>query len=86
MSHQQVQHNAKKYPLPFQTMPVYHKAKFWLGDSKHHRLSSNEYDVIHARPPRQNKRHEHIPGRFDTALVNSGQGNYIGLKGMCLIL
>ena len=81
MTRQQIEQTAALEPIPFATMSVYHKAKFWLGDSNHHCLSSDEYDVIHARPSYHNTSDGLIPSRFDIVLVNGGQGNYIGLKG-----
>lgn len=64
------------------TIPVYHKAKFWLGDSKNHRLSSNEYDVVHATPARKDTRGRPIDGQFDPAIINLGFGRYTGVMGM----
>lgn len=81
LTRQAVERHAAEFPLPFQKLPVYHKAKFWLGDAEHHRLSSDEYDVIHAHPPHVSKRNLQIAGRFDTALVNGGTGKYISLEG-----
>lgn len=65
------------------SVPVYHKAKFWIGDSKNHRLSSNEFDVVHAIPARTSARGRPVDGQFDTVLVNDGAGRYIGLAGTC---
>ncbi|KAH8101620.1 hypothetical protein BXZ70DRAFT_1019531, partial [Cristinia sonorae] len=69
------------FGLPFRGLPVYHKAKFWLGDSQNYRLSSNEWDVVHATPARNTKRGRLVNGQFDTALVNDGDGTYIGIDG-----
>lgn len=81
MSRQQVIWNGARFPLPFRHLAVYHKAKLWLGDSDHHRLSANEWDSIHVRPAYKNKQRQEIAGRFDTVLVNNGQGSYLGLRG-----
>ncbi|KAI0072082.1 hypothetical protein K474DRAFT_1678946 [Panus rudis PR-1116 ss-1] len=63
--------------LPFLKVPVYHKAKFWLGDFQQGttKLSSNEWDVLHVRPIQPNTKQK--SPRFDTALVNEGQGHRI---------
>ncbi|THH20297.1 hypothetical protein EUX98_g8611 [Antrodiella citrinella] len=77
----QVEHKSYDIALPFRSLPVYHKAKFWLGDAKNHRLSSNEYDVIHATPARKDKRDRPIDGQFDTVIITDGQGAYSGVAG-----
>ncbi|KAI0336980.1 hypothetical protein BDW22DRAFT_1340702 [Trametopsis cervina] len=80
----QVEARAADLDLPLRSLPVYHKAHFWLGDRNHHRLMSNEDDVIHAIPERQNKQGKIVPARFDTALVNGGTGEYLGINGYCI--
>lgn len=60
---------------------VYHKAKFWEEDFPRYRHASDEYDVIHATPPRRDPRGHEVPGRFDLAMVNGGHGSSIGVKG-----
>lgn len=67
--------------LPFRSIPVYHKARFWLGDRKHLQVLADEWDIVYATPSYYNKYQHIIPGRFDTVLVNMGQGKYVGLKG-----
>jgi len=66
--------------LPFQKLPVYHKIKFY---ARLHGQTS-VVDTIHARPVQQkNRRHRHsTAARFDTALVNTGGGQAIGVQGM----
>jgi hypothetical protein len=77
----QVQVQASHIHMPMRTLPVYHKAKFWLGDLTQHRMMSDETDVVHAVPARVNKYNNPIPARFDTVLVNNGQGEYLGVDG-----
>ncbi|KIP06193.1 hypothetical protein PHLGIDRAFT_107242 [Phlebiopsis gigantea 11061_1 CR5-6] len=67
--------------LGFDAVPVYHKAKFWESDFPRYRHASDEYDVVHSRPSRQDKRGRGVPGRFDTALVNLGAGGAVGVDG-----
>ncbi|THH15756.1 hypothetical protein EUX98_g9415, partial [Antrodiella citrinella] len=70
---------ASDFDFPFRSVSVYHKAKFWLGDVNFHRLSSDEFDVVHATPSRRTKRGRIVDGQFDTVLVNDGDGMYIGV-------
>ena len=49
----QIEAEACDIDLPCSGLPVYHKAKFWLGHAQHHPLSSNEWDVAHAMPSRK---------------------------------
>ncbi|KAH8100148.1 hypothetical protein BXZ70DRAFT_894126 [Cristinia sonorae] len=77
----QVECAAEEVVLPFATIPVYHKARFWLGDIHNHRLSSNEYDVVHASPVRRDTRGRDVASRFDTVMVNHGHGSYSGVDG-----
>lgn len=70
--------------LPLQSLPVYHKV--WLTNpDPYMRVNdvSDIVDVIHVRPARLNKRGRVVPGRFDTVLVNTGNGEETGLKGTC---
>jgi hypothetical protein len=66
--------------LPFQRLPVFHKIKFC---AKLYGDSSVIVDSIHARPAHSTKRRRNcvVPGRFDTALVNTGGGQAIGVRG-----
>ncbi|KAI0764439.1 hypothetical protein BC629DRAFT_1583834 [Irpex lacteus] len=73
----QVNARAAHLDLPFRTLPVYHKAKFWLGNSEHHRLMSNELDTAVAVPTRRDSQNCVLPARFDTVLVNGGTGDYV---------
>lgn len=72
---------AARVLIRFDRVPVYHKAKFWGADFPRYRHASDEYDVVHATPSRFNKRVDRIPGRFDTALVNTGAGRTVGVSG-----
>ena len=81
-SHQNIEYEAEDIDLPVSSLPVYHKARLWMGSKQHYRLLADEYDIIHAQPKRANRRNRAIPGRFDTVLVNLGYGGYTGLQGM----
>ena len=75
---------ASSYPFVFHAVPVYHKAKIWDIDFPLFRHASDEYDVIHASPSYSDKRNREIPGRFDTAIINTGTGGALGISGECL--
>ena len=81
MSYAEVERYVPSRTLLFNKVPVYHKAKFWLGHKETFRLQSDEYDVLHVHPPHKGTDKTIIPGRFDTALVNMGYGEHIGVDG-----
>ncbi|THH18011.1 hypothetical protein EUX98_g9024 [Antrodiella citrinella] len=80
-SRAQIERAAMDIVVPCRSFPVYHKAKFWLGDAHNHRLSSNEWDVVHATPSRHDTRGRPVDGQFDTVIVNDGHGQYSGVDG-----
>ena len=81
MSYAEVERHIPSRNLLFDKVPVYHKAKFWLGHKEVHCLQSDEYDVLHAHPSAKDADNNIIPGRFDTAMINTGDGEYVGIKG-----
>lgn len=81
LSFDQVEAEVPRTPLAWNTVAVYHKARFWLGNREVSRLQSDEFDVVHANPKRINTQDKDVPARGDTVLVNEGTGEYIGLKG-----
>lgn len=86
VSHAEIRRRAARYRLPFNKVPVYHKAKFWESDFPRYRHASDEYDVIHAKPSQYDTRNREIPGQFDTALVNMGDGGAVGVHGTFMII
>ena len=78
-SYEDIENMLPYFPLHLDKVPVYHKARFWLGNETVHKLQSNEYDAVHTRPE-QVDANKDIPARFDTVLVNGGEGEYIGVK------
>ena len=79
---QQIKRAAATIILPSSSIAVYHRATFWLGDPEYHRISSDEFDVIQAKPAYFDKQGKLIAGRFDTVLVDDGHAQYIGIDGM----
>ena len=77
----QIERDAASFTLPFRSLPVYYKAKLWLGSRAHHHLMANEWDVVHACQARTDTRGRSVTGRFDTVLVNTGTGQYTGIEG-----
>ena len=80
-SENEVEKIATGIAIPFSRVDVYHKAKFWLGHSEQHPLSSNEYDTLHVVPRRASASGEMLPEQFDTALVNEGLASTLGIAG-----
>ena len=64
---------APKIALPFISVPVYHKIKFWNQDPYRRPDCSDILDVAHVCPHRKGKQ-GWIPQRFDTVLVNPEEG------------
>ncbi|KAI0087258.1 hypothetical protein BDY19DRAFT_893576, partial [Irpex rosettiformis] len=77
----QIETRAAYLDLPFRTLPVYHKARFWLGDAEHHHVMSEETNVALAIPSRTDSQKRSVPAQFDTVLVNGGSGEYFGVVG-----
>ncbi|KAG1789961.1 uncharacterized protein HD556DRAFT_1433520 [Suillus plorans] len=69
--------------LPFQSVAVFHKIHYNIinDDGTPNNLT---VDSIHARPARHDRHHRNVPARFDTALVNLGNGGPLGVEGYCV--
>ncbi|KAG1844739.1 hypothetical protein C8R48DRAFT_617813 [Suillus tomentosus] len=66
--------------LPFQSVVVFHKVRYsTVGDDG--MLNNVTVDAIHARPARRDCHNRKVPARFDTALVNLGNGGKMGVEG-----
>jgi len=65
--------------IPFNKVPVWHRIKYQRTDP--YTLRCSTADSIHCQPERVNKQGNRIPGRFDTALINDGTGEEIGIEG-----
>lgn len=86
LSPAQLDYHASGIDIPFTSVPVYHRIKFWNEE-----LYGNEtLDSIHVQPARRNDDKTVIsPARFDTALVqvrnfepeNEGAVHHGGLRG-----
>ena len=66
----------------FNAVPVFHKIKFTsydpytVGGAK-----ETVVDSIHVQPVRKDKRNRNVPPRFDTAVINDGNGQETGVTG-----
>jgi hypothetical protein len=75
----QIEAAANDIFLNFRTLPVYHTVKFWNENAE---MQGDTVDSIHVRPSRRNKRLGcNVPGRFDTVLVNDGNGKARKVQG-----
>ena len=68
--------------IPIQKVSVFHKMKFWIHDALKRQDKADFLDTVHARPTRQDKRGRPVPGRFDTILVDEGEGVAHGVQGV----
>ena len=71
----------------FDAVPVFHKIKFTsydpyaVGGAK-----ETVVDSIHVQPVRKDKRNRNVPPRFDTAVINEGNGQETGVTGNLIFL
>jgi hypothetical protein len=65
--------------LPFRTLPVWHRIKYLRTDI--FTGLTQTVDSIHAYPQRFDVRGRPVPSRFDTALINDGNGGDTGVVG-----
>ena len=65
--------------IPFNKLPVWHRIKFMQTDPSMSMVLTA--DSIHCCPKRHDSHGKLIPGHFDTALINDGTGEDIGLDG-----
>ena len=79
----QLEHSLWDVHFPFRTLPVWNVVKYLKIDPV--TGSKSTADSIHAKPARIRKKHHHIKGRFDTALVNEGGVRDGGTKSMSMI-
>ncbi|KAG1727379.1 uncharacterized protein EDB91DRAFT_1061175, partial [Suillus paluster] len=66
--------------LPFQSIAVFHKVCYGTVDDNG-MVNHLTVDAIHTQPARRNGHNRRVPARFDTALINLGNGGKLGIKG-----
>ncbi|KAF8958080.1 hypothetical protein BDZ97DRAFT_1906593 [Flammula alnicola] len=70
--------------IPFSMVLVFHRLKFWSHDVyAADPLAKNIVDSLHVEPARLDKYDNIVPGRFDVALINYGDGGASGVQGYC---
>ncbi|KAG1874323.1 hypothetical protein F4604DRAFT_1880851 [Suillus subluteus] len=69
--------------LPFHSVAVYHKIKWLSVDARGHGDPLITVDSVHVMPRRTGTRQKNdaLPARFDTALINNGTGQSVGVEG-----
>ena len=78
----QIQQQMTNLRFPFNAVHVYHKVKFTSYDPYIIKGSNiSVVDAIHARPAQKSRQNRDIPARFDTVLVNDGNGKDYGVAG-----
>ena len=75
----QVEHGLWDIHFPFRHLPVWHKAKYRRTEFYTGQIQT--VDSIHAYPSRTDVRGRPVPCRFDTALINDGNGGDTGVIG-----
>ncbi|KAJ6616602.1 hypothetical protein B0H10DRAFT_1799063 [Mycena sp. CBHHK59/15] len=76
LSARAVEQYASNLAMPFRSVPVYHKIKYVTQSAP-----DTIVDSVYVKPAITNGRGKLIPGRFDTVLVNDGNGKDTGLDG-----
>jgi len=80
MTRNQIEDAKECWDIPFQSVAVFHKLKFWNRDGHGFSGRTEILDSIHVRPEWTNKQGKQVPGWFDTALFKEAvQGT--GVKG-----
>ncbi|KAI0048603.1 hypothetical protein FA95DRAFT_1490591 [Auriscalpium vulgare] len=74
LSERQVVNVAEGIKLPFRTVATYHKIKISNPDAQEAEDLPDARDAVHVRPAHLDTRGRSVSGRFDTVLVNTGEG------------
>ncbi|KAK7678300.1 hypothetical protein QCA50_018648 [Cerrena zonata] len=72
---------AARVNLPMRTLPVFHKIRFSDGDECNLDDALAFNDVAHIKPASVDSQGRPVPARFDTVLVDRGNGGSVGVKG-----
>ncbi|KAI0055018.1 hypothetical protein BV25DRAFT_1816215 [Artomyces pyxidatus] len=67
--------------LPFRSVAAYHNIKIWNRDPQEREQAPDTRDSVHVRPAYKDTRGRAVPGRFDTVLVDMGDGGESGVEG-----
>ncbi|KAG1854255.1 hypothetical protein F4604DRAFT_1883347 [Suillus subluteus] len=77
----QLEREAAHIVLPFQTVTTFHRVKFHTINASGYCDPTATIDSVHCQPPWKDNKAHIIPGRFDTVLVNEGDGGTTGVNG-----
>ena len=80
MTRRQIEDEMESFHIPFQSVGVYHKIKFWVQDDDHFSGRTQTLDSVHVRPARSDKHGKQICGRFDAVLYREA-AEVAGIKG-----
>ncbi|KAI0038919.1 hypothetical protein FA95DRAFT_1659085, partial [Auriscalpium vulgare] len=81
LSERQVSNVAHGINLPFRLVATYHKIKFTNPDAQEVEDGPESRDAVHIRPAHPGSRGRSVPGRFDTVIVNTGEGQETRVLG-----
>ncbi|KAJ7782081.1 hypothetical protein B0H14DRAFT_3585698 [Mycena olivaceomarginata] len=82
LSRSQIERESASFEVPFNAIPVFQNIKFTTSDPYGTGgLTENIVDSIHVHPTKILANGSQIPARFDTALVNTGDGGKTGTDG-----
>jgi hypothetical protein len=84
MTRRRIEDAMESFHLPFQSVSVYHKIKFWVWDDNNFSGRTQMLDSIHVRPAWPDQHGKEIPGRFDTVLFREA-AEVAGIKGESFI-
>ncbi|KAH7902826.1 hypothetical protein BJ138DRAFT_1121048 [Hygrophoropsis aurantiaca] len=67
--------------LPVSSVSVFHKIRYNAINSLGFKDESATVDAIHVKPQQKDQQGRIVPARFDTVLVNMGEGRETGIEG-----
>lgn len=86
LSLQEVVRESEKLRIQFQKLSAFHRIKFVTQDPYSVTPTADiVVGSIHCEPAFKDKYGRVVPGRFDTAIVNTNHGGHSGVKGMPLL-
>ncbi|KAJ7871099.1 hypothetical protein B0H13DRAFT_2555611 [Mycena leptocephala] len=78
----QIEREAINFDVPFNSGPVFQRIKFSTSDPyANDGPTDSIVDSIHVQPGKPLKSGDPVPARFDTALINTGDGGKVGVAG-----
>jgi hypothetical protein len=78
-SRSEINRFTEAFHLPITKFPVFYKIKF--TSARRFESETRTVDAVHVRPARRDTKGRLIGARFDTAIVNDGTGEAVGMTG-----